>query len=413
MKSWASVVIPELKDSFNFPPISLTNSKTLKNQVVAKKDVYRMYVCGITPYDATHLGHAATYLTFDLINRYLRASGSEVLYVQNITDIDDPLLERATRDDLNWEDLATSQIDLFRGDMVNLRVIPPTLYIGAVEAINLVSEAVTALQACGSIYSIEQDLFFKNYSSSDFGSLSHLDKETMKEVFSQRGGNPTLAGKIDPLDCLVWMAKREGEPGWPSVHGVGRPGWHIECTAIALKYLAPVESDETCIDIQGGGSDLIFPHHEMCAAQAHVLTGKELAATYVHAAMIGLEGEKMSKSKGNLVFVSKLIKSGTDPMVIRFALMSQHYRLDRMWTDELLADASARVAKIRQAMASSNSAPTTPLIEKLIVALSNDLDTPKVLAELDKWALETLQGASGGDSKEVSAALDALLGLAL
>ena len=394
MKSWASVAIPKLNESLNLPRISLTNSKTLKKEVVAKKDVYRMYVCGITPYDATHLGHAATYLTFDLINRYLRASGSQVLYVQNITDIDDPLLERATRDDLNWEDLATSQIDLFRGDMVNLRVIPPTHYIGAVEAINLVSEAVTALQACGSIYSIEQDLFFKNYSSSDFGSLSHLDKETMKEVFSQRGGNPTLAGKIDPLDCLVWMAKREGEPGWPSVHGVGRPGWHIECTAIALKYLAPVESDETCIDIQGGGSDLIFPHHEMCAAQAHVLTGKELAATYVHAAMIGLEGEKMSKSKGNLVFVSKLIKSGTDPMVIRFALMSQHYRLDRMWTDELLADASARVAKIRQAMASSNSAPTTPLIEKLIVALSNDLDTPKVLAELDKWALETLQAVS-------------------
>ena len=413
MKSWASVVIPELKDSFNFPPISLTNSKTLKNQVVAKKDVYRMYVCGITPYDATHLGHAATYLTFDLINRYLRASGSEVLYVQNITDIDDPLLERATRDDLNWEDLATSQIDLFRGDMVNLRVIPPTHYIGAVEAINLVSEAVTALQACGSIYSIEQDLFFKNYSSSDFGSLSHLDKETMKEVFSQRGGNPTLAGKIDPLDCLVWMAKREGEPGWPSVHGVGRPGWHIECTAIALKYLAPVESDETCIDIQGGGSDLIFPHHEMCAAQAHVLTGKELAATYVHAAMIGLEGEKMSKSKGNLVFVSKLIKSGTDPMVIRFALMSQHYRLDRMWTDALLADATSRVAKIRQAIASSNSAPTTPLIDRIIVALANDLDTPTALAELDMWASETLQGASGGDSRELNAAIDTLLGLAL
>mgnify|MGYP000377040680 FL=1 len=413
MKSWASVVIPELNDSFNFPPISLTNSKTLKSEVVPKKDTYRMYVCGITPYDATHLGHAATYLTFDLIIRYLRASGSEVLYVQNITDIDDPLLERATRDNLNWEDLATSQIDLFRGDMVNLRVIPPTHYIGAVEAIDLVSEAVTALQAAGSIYSIEQDLFFKNYSSQDFGSLSHLDKETMKDIFSQRGGNPILAGKIDPLDCLVWMAKREGEPGWPSVHGVGRPGWHIECTAIALKYLAPVESDETCIDLQGGGSDLIFPHHEMCAAQAQVLTGKELATTYVHAAMIGLDGEKMSKSKGNLVFVSKLINSGTDPMVIRFALMSQHYRLDRMWTDALLADATSRVAKIRQAIASSNSAPTTPLIDRIIVALANDLDTPTALAELDMWASETLQGASGGDSKELSSALDALLGLAL
>ena len=413
MKSWAPVAIPQLTKSFNLPPISLTNSKTLKREILAKKDVYRMYVCGITPYDATHLGHAATYLTFDLINRYLRASGSEVLYVQNITDIDDPLLERAIRDNVNWEDLATSQIDLFRGDMVNLRVIPPAHYIGAVEAIDLVSESVTALQAAGSIYAIEQDLFFNNYSSPDFGSLSHLDKETMKEIFSQRGGNPTLAGKIDPLDCLVWMAKRENEPGWPSVHGVGRPGWHIECTAIALKYLAPIESDATCIDIQGGGSDLIFPHHEMCASQAQVLTGKELAANYVHAAMIGLDGEKMSKSKGNLVFVSKLINSGTDPMVIRFALMSQHYRLDRMWTDELLTDATARVAKIRQAIASSNSAPTTPLIERIVVALSNDLDTPTVLAELDKWALDSLNGVSGGDSKELSIALDALLGLAL
>jgi L-cysteine:1D-myo-inositol 2-amino-2-deoxy-alpha-D-glucopyranoside ligase len=297
--------------------------------------------------------------------------------------------------------------------MENLRVIPPTQYIGAVEAIDLVSEAVTALQAAGSIYAIEQDLFFKNYSSSDFGSLSHLDKETMKDIFSQRGGNPTLAGKIDPLDCLVWMAKRENEPGWPSVHGVGRPGWHIECTAIALKYLAPVQSGETCIDIQGGGSDLIFPHHEMCSAQAQVLTGKELAATYVHAAMIGLDGEKMSKSKGNLVFVSKLINSGTDPMVIRFALMSQHYRLDRMWTDALLADATLRVTKIRLAIASSNSAPTTPLIEKIILALSNDLDTPTALAELDMWALDSANGVGGGDPKELSTALDALLGLAL
>jgi L-cysteine:1D-myo-inositol 2-amino-2-deoxy-alpha-D-glucopyranoside ligase len=413
MKSWASVEIPKLNKSLNLPPISLTNSKTIKKEVFAKKDVYRMYVCGITPYDSTHLGHAATYLTFDLINRYLRASGSQVLYVQNITDIDDPLLDRAIRDNVNWEELAASQIDLFRGDMENLRVIPPTQYIGAVEAIDLVSEAVTALQAAGSIYAIEADLFFKNYSSSDFGSLSHLDKETMKDIFSQRGGNPILAGKIDPLDCLVWMAKREGEPGWPSVHGVGRPGWHIECTAIALKYLAPVESDETCIDLQGGGSDLIFPHHEMCAAQAQVLTGKELATTYVHAAMIGLDGEKMSKSKGNLVFVSKLINSGTDPMVIRFALMSQHYRLDRMWTDALLADATSRVAKIRQAIASSNSAPTTPLIDRIIVALANDLDTPTALAELDMWASETLQGASGGDSRELNAAIDTLLGLAL
>jgi len=413
MKSWASVAVPELTSSLKFPLISLTNSKTLKKESVAKKSVYRMYVCGITPYDATHLGHAATYLTFDLINRYLLASGSDVLYVQNITDIDDPLLERAARDSLDWQDLAMSQIDLFRGDMVNLRVIPPTHYIGAVEGIDLVSEAVTALQATGSIYAIDKDLFFKNYSSPEFGSLSHLDKEKMKEIFSQRGGDPNLTGKIDPLDCLVWMAKRENEPGWPSVHGIGRPGWHIECTAIALKYLAPDDSDETCIDIQGGGSDLIFPHHEMCASQAKVLTGKDLASTYVHAAMIGLDGEKMSKSKGNLVFVSKLIDSGTDPMVIRFALMSQHYRLDRMWTDQLLEAATKQVANIRKALSAPSVAPTKPVIEKIVLALSDDLNTPLALAELDNWAADSLNGVSGGEAKELSTALDALLGLAL
>jgi L-cysteine:1D-myo-inositol 2-amino-2-deoxy-alpha-D-glucopyranoside ligase len=413
MKSWASVAVPELTSSLRFPEISLTNSKTLKKESVAKKSVYRMYVCGITPYDATHLGHAATYLTFDLINRYLLASGCDVLYVQNITDIDDPLLERAARDSLDWQDLAMSQIDLFRGDMVNLRVIPPTHYIGAVEGIDLVSEAVTALQATGSIYAIDKDLFFKNYSSPEFGSLSHLDKEKMKEIFSQRGGDPNLAGKIDPLDCLVWMAKRENEPGWPSVHGVGRPGWHIECTAIALKYLSPDDSDETCIDIQGGGSDLIFPHHEMCASQAKVLTGKDLASTYVHAAMIGLDGEKMSKSKGNLVFVSKLTNSGTDPMVIRFALISQHYRLDRMWTDQLLEAATKRVANIRKALSAPRVAPTKPVIEKIVLALSDDLNTPLALAELDKWAVDSLNGMSGGEAQELSTALDALLGLAL
>jgi L-cysteine:1D-myo-inositol 2-amino-2-deoxy-alpha-D-glucopyranoside ligase len=209
------------------------------------------------------------------------------------------------------------------------------------------------------------------------------------------------------------MAKRENEPGWPSVHGVGRPGWHIECTAIALKYLAPIDSDPTCIDIQGGGSDLIFPHHEMCASQAQVLTGKDLASTYVHAAMIGLDGEKMSKSKGNLVFVSTLINSGTDPMVIRFALMSQHYRLDRMWTDELLASSTMQVANIRAALALTSVAPVEPLVEEIISCLSDDLDTPKALAALAKWATDTHKGISGGNAKELTTVLDALLGLAL
>jgi L-cysteine:1D-myo-inositol 2-amino-2-deoxy-alpha-D-glucopyranoside ligase len=271
------------------------------------KELYRMYVCGITPYDATHLGHAATYLSFDLIHRYLLASGSKVNYVQNITDIDEPLLERANRDNVEWNQLASDQIDLFRSDMSALNVVAPTHYVGAIEAIPLVTEAIDLLSARESTYELERDIYFSVKQDLKFSSISHLDDAQMIKIFSQRGGDPTLPGKKDPLDCLVWMQQRPNEPGWPSTHGFGRPGWHIECTAIALKFLDPDESEQTVIDIQGGGSDLIFPHHEMCAAQARVISGKELASHYVHAGMIGLDGEKMSKSKGNLVFVSSLL----------------------------------------------------------------------------------------------------------
>ena len=412
MNSWPNAVVPTLHPETQFPTLALTNSQSNRKEELIKRDTYRMYVCGITPYDATHLGHAATYLTFDLINRYLLATGSEVNYVQNITDIDDPLLERAKRDNVDWQGLANSQINLFREDMVNLRVLAPKHYIGAVEAIDLVSESITALQKAGTIYPIGDDLYFKNYSSSEFGKLSHLTQNEMADIFSQRGGNPTLPGKVDPLDCLVWMAQRPNEPGWESVHGTGRPGWHIECTAIALKYLQPDDGQATSIDIQGGGSDLIFPHHEMCASQARVLTGKELASTYVHSAMIGLDGEKMSKSKGNLVFVSKLINAGVDPMVIRFALISQHYRTDRMWSEAVLADANERVARIRQAINLPTVGSTTNVISSIIAALSHDLDTPTAFKVIEDWAELSIQGSSGGDAKEISAVLDALLGLA-
>ena len=413
MNSWNDVAIPSIDPALNFPTLQLTNTASGTKEPLKPKPLYRMYVCGITPYDATHLGHAATYLTFDLINRYLRATGSEVRYVQNITDIDDPLLERATRDGLDWADLAHQQIDLFRSDMVNLRVIPPAHYIGAVEAIPLVSSAIELLQKNKSIYEVDSDLYFSIHADKHFGERSHLSLEQMLTIFAERGGDPQRTGKTDPLDCLVWMSQRPNEPGWPSPFGVGRPGWHIECTAIALKYLDPDQKDEALIDIQGGGSDLVFPHHEMCAAQAQVISGKPLAATYVHAGMIGLDGEKMSKSKGNLVFVSKLIQAGTDPMVIRFALMSQHYRLDRMWTDELLVQATQRVNQIRKALASGVVAPTESVIEQIVTALSDDLDTPSALAALDQWASQTLDAGTGGDAQELSTVLDALLGLAL
>ena len=413
MKSWAEVCIPPLGSRFKIPLISLTNSKTGEKEPIAKKAIYRMYVCGITPYDATHLGHAATYVTFDLINRYLRAGDAEVRYVQNITDIDDPLLVRAERDSIDWRQLADSQIELFRNDMVELRVIPPTHYIGVVEAIPLVVAAIEMMGKSGAIYPVEADFYFKNYVDVTFGSLSHLDTAQMRKIFAERGGDPKRAGKVDPMDCLVWMSQRSGEPGWDSPMGSGRPGWHIECTAIALHYLVPDSLEKNLIDIQGGGNDLIFPHHEMCRTQAKVLTNKELATCYVHAGMIGFDGEKMSKSKGNLVFVSHLIAQGVDPMAIRYTLMSAHYRSDRMWSDEDLKRSQSMMQRLRLALACTQVSETDLVVEEIVLALSDDLDTPRALVAIESWIEKTLLGASGGNAGEFSRALDTLLGLAL
>jgi L-cysteine:1D-myo-inositol 2-amino-2-deoxy-alpha-D-glucopyranoside ligase len=413
MNSWAAPAIPAVGTVRDLPPLVLTDTATHEKKALPKKSVYRMYVCGITPYDATHLGHAATYLTFDLMNRYLRATGAEVLYVQNITDIDDPLLERANRDGVDWSELAHQQIDLFKGDMVDLRVIPPAHYIGAVEAIPLVVEAISDLQEQSSIYPVDTDYYFSVKSDSKFGSRSNLSQAQMLDIFSRRGGDPDRVGKQDPLDCLVWMSQRVNEPGWDSNLGKGRPGWHIECTAIALEYLQPSDQEETLIDIQGGGSDLIFPHHEMCATQAQVISGKELASTYVHAGMIGLDGEKMSKSKGNLVFVSRLVASGVDPMAIRWALMSDHYRSDRMWSDAVLHKAQGELDRLKLALSKSDSAPTEDLINSILRALSDDLDTTLVLSKLDVWASSTIEGSQGGNSDDLRNVLDALLGLKL
>jgi L-cysteine:1D-myo-inositol 2-amino-2-deoxy-alpha-D-glucopyranoside ligase len=411
MNSWPEVAVPFISQSYKRTTLSLTDTATGSKKLVEKKALYRMYVCGITPYDATHIGHAATYLTFDLINRYLRFSGSEVRYVQNITDIDDPLLERANRDGVDWKDLAHQQIDLFRGDMVDLRVIPPAHYIGAVDAIPLVIKAVEELTQNKSIYPVDSDLYFSVHKDSRFGSRSNLSQDEMLRIFSERGGDPQRSGKEDPLDCLVWMSQRPNEPGWESPFSVGRPGWHIECTAIALEYLAPSEIESTLIDIQGGGSDLIFPHHEMCASQAKVLSGKEFSAHYVHAGMIGLDGEKMSKSKGNLVFVSKLVSAGRNPMAIRWALMKSHFHADRMWTEDLLLKAENEMSILHQVLDSGKCEPTDALIQGIIEALADDLDTPKVLELINAWVLDSRSSAESHDTRELLIVLDALLGL--
>ena len=413
MKSWAG---PTYLQRSNFdkdlPALRLFNTATASFETIEAKDLYRLYVCGITPYDATHLGHASTYISFDLINRFLRFSGATVHFVENITDIDDPLLIRAARDNVDWEDLAHSQIELFRGDMVALRVIPPDYYIGVVEAMETIIQSIVVLQEKGSLYSVEGDLYFRVRLDPEFLSRSHLSMESALDYFSQRGGDPDRIGKEYPLDALVWRAQRPGEPGWPSPFGMGRPGWHIECSAIALHYLSPSAHDEYAIDIQGGGSDLIFPHHDMSAAQGFIATNQKFARTFVHAGMIGLDGEKMSKSLGNLVFVSKLISDGVDPMVIRLALLGHHYRSDHMWQPSEIGTANDFVDRLRLNLSRVEVSPTAPVIDELVEALANDLDTQKVLTVLKNWCEATEAGGSGGSAGELARVLDELLGLA-
>ncbi len=413
MRAWPDIYLPQLPTRFSFPELSLFNTAVQTIETLPKKSVYRMYVCGITPYDATHLGHAATYLTFDLINRYLRATGAQVDFVQNITDIDDPLLERAIRDNVDWRELAQSQIDLFRGDMTDLHVIPPKAYVGVVEAMSLVTDAVQKLKDAGTTYVVGSDLYYRVHSDSEFGQRSHYSQEKMLEIFAERGGDPQKPGKENPLDALVWLSQRDGEPGWPSPFGPGRPGWHIECCAIALHYLQPDEGEEFSIDIQGGGSDLIFPHHEMSAAQSRSINNKKFAKSYVHAGMIGLDGEKMSKSLGNLVFVSKLIASGVNPAAIRWALMGHHYANDLMWSQSLIEKASVEIERLQLNLARMEVAPTDSVIQGIIEALSHNLDTPRVISLITEWMNSTESGKSGGVAGELSRALDTLLGITL
>jgi L-cysteine:1D-myo-inositol 2-amino-2-deoxy-alpha-D-glucopyranoside ligase len=413
MKSWAGPSYrKEASSHKDVPVLNLFNTASSQVESLEVKDFYRMYVCGITPYDATHLGHASTYISFDLINRYLRFSGATVAFVENITDIDDPLLERALRDGVDWRELAHSQIELFRGDMVALRVIPPDHYIGVVEAMDQIIESILLLQKADSLYSVEGDLYFRVRRDPEFLERSHISLNTALEIFSQRGGDPQRVGKEDPLDALVWRMQRPGEPGWPSPFGVGRPGWHIECSAIALHFLKPSPEDDYAIDIQGGGSDLIFPHHDMSAAQGLIATDQHFARSFVHTGMIGLDGEKMSKSLGNLVFVSRLLADGVDPMAIRLALMGHHYRSDHMWTTPEISRAEKFVERLRLNLSRVEVAPTSPVMAEILVAMSQDLNTEGVIALLVTWCEKTESGQSGGSAGELARFLDELLGLA-
>lgn len=381
-----------------------------------------MYVCGITPYDSTHLGHAATYLAFDLINRMLRDQGQNVRYVQNVTDVDDPLFERADRDGVDWEDLGTDQLNLFRSDMTALRVIPPSDLVGVKDGIDEVIDLVNLLLDNGAAYVVDDpeypDIYASIGATEHFGYESHYDRPTMAKLFAERGGDPQRPGKHDPLDALIWRAHRTGEPFWKAPFGAGRPGWHVECAAFAARRLG-------ChFAIQGGGSDLIFPHHEFSAAHVESAYGCDrMADHYVHTGMIALDGVKMSKSLGNLVFVSNLVAAGYDPSAIRLAVFAGHYRHDRNWSDSLLDAAEQRLSLWRKGVATDSSRQgADTVVQMLRECLADDLDTPRALDVIDEWALGVLRddgtdsavnsqtkGTDGGQL--VGCALDALLGV--
>jgi len=407
MDTWSAPELPRLPGTGADPALYDTASRTVRP--AAPADAARLYVCGITPYDATHLGHAATMIAFDLINRAWRDSGRQVRYVQNVTDVDDPLLERAARDGIDWTHLAERETALFRADMAALRVLPPDHYVGAVESIPRIVELVGRLLADDAAYRVDDgsgDIYFDVTAAKRFGYESNYDRATMLALSAERGGDPDRAGKRDPLDPLLWRAARDGEPSWETALGAGRPGWHIECATIALERLG------SRIDVQGGGNDLIFPHHEMSAAHAETLTDEwPFAEHYVHAGMIGWQGEKMSKSKGNLVLVSTLTGRGEEPAAVRLSLLDGHYRADREWTEQQLDTARVRLATWRAAVSRPAGPDGTALLAALRERVADDLDTPGALAAVDEWCRG--DGTDPDAPALVSAAVDALLGIRL
>jgi L-cysteine:1D-myo-inositol 2-amino-2-deoxy-alpha-D-glucopyranoside ligase len=426
VKSWTSRPVPQLPGGM--PALRLFDTVQRGLRTLEATGQQSMYVCGITPYDATHMGHAASYVAFDLLNRAWRDGKQQVAYVQNVTDVDDPLLERATATGVDWRELAASQIKLFQTDMEALNVLAPDHYVGAVESIPMIVPAIEGLVQRGLAYRVagtagepDGDVYYDVEAAGKhsteapgawtLGSISGLSDAEMLELFAERGGDPGRAGKRQALDPLLWRVAREGEPNWPGGElGAGRPGWHIECTVIAQKYLpAP-------FTVQGGGSDLVFPHHEMGAGHAYSLTGVPLARHFAHAGMVGLDGEKMSKSKGNLVLVSRLRAAGEDPAAIRLAILAHHYRSDWSWTDAGFAEARERLRTWRAALAAAPAGSAAPLLARLRAEISNDLNAPGALAAVDEWARGALAGAgagAAGDAALVGDAVDAILGVEL
>ncbi len=354
-----------------------------------------MYVCGITPYDTTHLGHAFTYLTFDILRRYLTFKGYSVTYTQNVTDVDDDLLKKAKETKRDWEELGEFWTKKFLNDLHDLNILMPTYYVKATDSIEPMLEIIEKLVKDGLAYEKEGNVYFRVSNDPKYGKLSRYNREEMIKLSKERGADPDDPRKEDPLDFIMWQKSKEGEPSWKSKWGEGRPGWHIECSAMIKEYLG----DQ--IDIHGGGSDLIYPHHESEIAQSENFTGKKPFAKYwIHTGMVGYQGEKMSKSLGNLVMVSDLLQKYS-ANTIKYILLSHHYREAWEFHEEELAKAEIKVGYIQRALNHKlakkywENAGSLAFTE----ALDDDLNTPEALKIIDKFAKETNKSASFANQK--------------
>jgi L-cysteine:1D-myo-inositol 2-amino-2-deoxy-alpha-D-glucopyranoside ligase len=335
--------------------------------------VVKMYTCGITPYDSAHLGHAATYLTYDVLQRRLRDIGHDTQCVRNVTDVDDDILRKSRELGVHYLDLAAEEVARFDADMAAIGLLPAFSEPRATSAIPDILGFIGMVLESGHAYRSGGGVYFDVSSFRRFGQVSGYDRSTMLELAAERGGNPDDPAKRDPLDFILWQPSAPGEPEWESLWGPGRPGWHIECSALSMRELG-----ET-IDLHGGGSDLIFPHHECEAAQSEAATGSVFVRHWMHAGMVRLGGIKMSKSLGNLVFVHDLLKDW-DPAAVRLAVVNHHYREDWDWHDGLMPEATARLDRWRQA------GPGQGGLGEARAALDDDLDTPSAVAAIDAAA---------------------------
>ena len=355
-----------------------------------------MYTCGITPYDATHLGHAATYLAYDVLQRRLIDLGHRVTCVRNVTDVDDPLFAKARQLGVHYLDLAAGEEARFEADMDALNALPVASRPRASSAIPDIRGFIGMVIDRGFAYEAGGSVFFDVSKYDRFGSLSHYSRDHMLELARQRGGDVDNPLKRDPLDFVLWQPSAPDEPSWDTLWGPGRPGWHIECSALALRELG------STIHLHGGGTDLIYPHHECERAQSEAATGEPFVEHWMHTALIAKDGEKMSKSLGNLVFVDALRKEW-DAAAIRLAIIGHHYRSEWEWDEELMPKAHQQLENWRTAV--RRGGPSTDLVTHVGERLDDDLDTPGAFCAID-------EAAASGHGGAVAAAAD-LLGVLL